>query len=82
MGCTRNKRNNVFYEYFHEDIFDILLSVKDDVAGINLSEYTPDVLSEIDSNIMHSVLREGNQTPEEALKQSADTIRQKMKSAN
>src|SRR5690606_1125453 len=65
------REDNVFYEYFHEDIFDILLSVKDDVAGINLSEYTPDVLSEIDSNIMHSVLREGNQTPEEALKQSA-----------
>ncbi|MCM3740000.1 extracellular solute-binding protein [Oceanobacillus luteolus] len=76
------REDNVFYEYFHEDIFDILLSVKDDVAGINLSEYTPDVLSEIDSNIMHSVLREGNQTPEEALKQSADTISQKMKSAN
>ncbi|RDW20637.1 ABC transporter substrate-binding protein [Oceanobacillus chungangensis] len=76
------REDNVFYEYFHDDIFDILLSIKDDVTGINLSENTPDVLSEIDSNIMHSVLREGNQTPEEALKQSADTIRQKMKSAN
>lgn len=72
------RESNVYYEYFHEDIFDILLSVKDGVAGINLSEYTPDVLSEIDSNIMHNVLREANQTAEEALKQSADAIRQKM----
>ncbi|WP_053360861.1 extracellular solute-binding protein [Bacillus sp. FJAT-27251] len=72
------KEDNVFYQYFHEDIFDILLSVKDNVAGIKLSEYTPDVLTEIDSNIMHNVIREQNQTPEEALKQSADTIRQKM----
>ncbi|MCF3942918.1 ABC transporter substrate-binding protein [Oceanobacillus alkalisoli] len=76
------RADNIYYEFFHEDIFDILLTIKDDVAGINLSEYTPDVLSEIDSNIMHNVLREGNQTPEEALKQSADTIRQKMESAN
>lgn len=76
------REDNVFYDYFHDDIFDILLSIKDDVAGINLTENTPDVLSEIDSNIMHNVLREGNQTPEEALKQSADTIRQKMESAN
>ncbi|THE12500.1 sugar ABC transporter substrate-binding protein [Bacillus timonensis] len=72
------KEDNVYYQYFHKDIFDILLSVKDNVAGIKISEYTPDVLSEIDSNIMHRVLREQNATPEEALKQSADTIRQKM----
>ncbi len=72
------REDNEFYQYFNKDIFDILLSIKDNVAGIQLSEYTPDVLTEIDSNIMHSVLREQNATPEEALKRSADTIRQKM----
>ena len=72
------REDNVYYQYFHKDIFDVLLSVKDNVAGIQLSEYTPDVLTEIDPNIMHKVLREKSQTPEEALKKSADTIRQKI----
>ncbi|MRX71530.1 extracellular solute-binding protein [Bacillus lacus] len=76
------RADNVYYDYFHDDIFDILLDVKDNVAGIQLSEYLPDVLTEIDSNIMHSVLREQNATPEEALKRSSDTIRQKMGSGN
>ena len=76
------REDNVYYQYFHEDIFDVLLSVKDNVAGIQLSEYTPDVLTEIDSNIMHKVLREKSQTPEEALKQSADTVRQKIGDKN
>lgn len=76
------REDNVYYQYFHDDIFDVLLSVKDNVAGIHLSEYTPDVLTEIDSNIMHNVLREKSQTPEEALKQSADTIRQKIGDKN
>jgi len=70
--------NNEYYEYFHDDIFDVLLDIRDDVTGVNLTEYSPDVLSEIDSNIMHNVIREQNQTPKEALEQSADTIRQNM----
>ncbi|WP_368996973.1 ABC transporter substrate-binding protein [Caldifermentibacillus hisashii] len=76
------REDNVYYQYFHDDIFDILLDIKDNVAGIHLSEYTPDVLTEIDSNVMHGVLREKNFTPEEALKQSAETIRKKMGSGN
>lgn len=71
------REDNVFYQYFHDDIFDILLDIKENIAPIQLNEYTPDVLTEIDSNIMHSVLREQKLTPEEALKQSADTVRQK-----
>ncbi|PPA69905.1 ABC transporter substrate-binding protein [Jeotgalibacillus proteolyticus] len=72
------REDNVYYQYFHDDIFDILLGIRDNVGGIQINEYTPDVLTEIDTNIMHNVLREQNQTPEEALKQSADTIRQKI----
>ncbi|MDG5473679.1 extracellular solute-binding protein [Jeotgalibacillus sp. ET6] len=76
------REENVYYEYFHDDIFDILSEIKDNVAGIQLSEFTPDVLTEIDSNVMHNVLTEQSHTPEEALKESADTVRQKMESAN
>lgn len=71
------REDNVFYQYFHDDIFDILLDIRENIAPIQLNEFTPDVLTEIDSNVMHSVLREQNLTPEEALKQSADTVRQK-----
>jgi len=72
------REDNEYYEYFHDDIFDMLLEIREDVAGVNVTEYTPEVLSEIDSNIMHNVIREQNQTPEEALKKSADTVRQQM----
>jgi len=76
------REDNVYYQYFHDDIFDILSEIQDNVAGINLSEFTPDVLTEIDSNIMHNVISEQSQTPEEALTQSAETIRQKMGTGN
>lgn|SRR5699024_1518260 len=70
--------DNEYFEYFHDDIFDILLDIRDDVAGVNLTEFSPEVLSEIDSNIMHNVIREQNQTPEEALKEADDNVRKEM----
>src|SRR5699024_396498 len=73
------REDNEYYEYFHDDIFDMLLEIREDVAGVNVTEYTPEVLSEIDSNIMHNVIREQNKTPEEALKKSADTVRKQNK---
>ncbi|MFC4737348.1 ABC transporter substrate-binding protein [Bacillus daqingensis] len=67
-----------FYEYFNDDIFDLLLDIRDEVEGVNITQHTPDVLDEINTNIMFNVIREQSQTPEEALEQAEESIRPRM----
>ncbi|SDO61536.1 ABC transporter substrate-binding protein [Alkalicoccus daliensis] len=70
--------DNEFYDYFNDDIFDLLLDIRDEVEGVNITPYTPDVLDEIDSNVMFDVVREQSQTPEEALNQAEESVRPRM----
>jgi arabinosaccharide transport system substrate-binding protein len=67
-----------FYEYFNDDIFDLLLDIRDEVEGVNITANTPDVLDEIDTNVMFNVIREETQSPQEALDQAEDSIRPRM----
>lgn len=70
--------DNRYFDYFHDDIFDILSEVRNEIAEINITELTPDAQEEIHSNVMHSVIREQSQTPEEALEQAAEAVRSRM----
>ncbi|AOM84323.1 ABC transporter substrate-binding protein [Salisediminibacterium beveridgei] len=70
--------DNEFYDYFHDDIFDILLGIRDEVEGVHIMPNTPDVLDEIDTNVMFNVIREQAQTPQEALEQAEESIRPRM----
>ncbi|WP_138420329.1 ABC transporter substrate-binding protein [Aquibacillus sediminis] len=72
------RADNEFYEYFHDDIFDILLDIRDDISGVNMTEYTPDVLEELGANVLHGVIREDNREPEDALKETAETLKGQM----
>lgn len=72
------QEDNEYYQYFDDTIFDTLLEIRDDIQGINITENTPDALEELGTNILHNVLRENNQSPEDALRQGADTIRSYM----
>lgn len=72
------QEDNIYYQYFDDTIFDTLLEIRDDIQGINITENTPDALDELGTNILHNVIRENNQTPEEGLRQGADTIRSYM----
>ncbi|QKS72835.1 sugar ABC transporter substrate-binding protein [Paenalkalicoccus suaedae] len=69
---------NEFYDYFHDDIFEILLSIRDEINELNITEYNPDVAQELESNVYHSVLREQSQTPQEALEQAAEAVRSRI----
>ena len=73
------KADNKFYQFFGDDIFDTLLDVKDEINAVKITEYTPDVATEINTNVFDSVLRQQSQTPEEALKLAAKTIKSNMK---
>ncbi|TPE68365.1 ABC transporter substrate-binding protein [Halalkalibacterium halodurans] len=72
------RASNRFYDYFHDDIFDILLEIRDEINEINITEQTPDAQQEIHSHVMHAVLREQSQTPQEALEQAAEAVRSRM----
>ncbi|WP_068675103.1 ABC transporter substrate-binding protein [Oceanobacillus sp. Castelsardo] len=72
------REDNKYYQYFGDGIFDTLLEVKDEINSLHLTEYTPDIVTEYNTNIAESVLRQQSQTPEEALKQAAETVRSSM----
>ncbi|WP_163538529.1 ABC transporter substrate-binding protein [Gracilibacillus sp. YIM 98692] len=65
---------NKYFEYFGDDIFDVLTEVKDEINAINVSPYTPDVATEITTNTLNNVLRDGSQTPQEALDAAQEAV--------
>ncbi|UTR16203.1 ABC transporter substrate-binding protein [Salipaludibacillus sp. LMS25] len=70
--------DNRFYHYFHDDIFDILLDIRDEINDLNITEQTTNAQQEIHSNVMHSVLRDQSRTPQEALEDAAEAVRSRM----
>jgi arabinosaccharide transport system substrate-binding protein len=66
--------DNKFFEFFGDDIFDTLTDIKDEINAINISPLTPDIATELNTNTLNSVLRDGAQTPEEALNQAQETL--------
>ncbi|MDQ0223771.1 arabinose-binding protein [Bacillus sp. 7586-K] len=69
------KEDNKFYQYFGTNIFDVLLEIKDEINAVNITEKTPLVQQQLSTNVFTNVIRQKSQTPEEALKQAADEIR-------
>ncbi|WP_338368247.1 hypothetical protein, partial [Enterococcus faecium] len=73
------REDNKFYQFFGSDIFDTLLDIKEEIPGINVTEHYPDVLTELNTNTLNNVLRQKNQSPEEALKQAQKTVEANIK---
>lgn len=72
------QEDNDFYQFFGENIFEVLLDVRDEINSINISQYTPSVANEFSTNIFNDVLRQHTHTPEEALKKAQETIEANM----
>ncbi|WP_231687909.1 sugar ABC transporter substrate-binding protein [Bacillus sp. FJAT-27251] len=66
---------NRFTEYFGDGLFDMLLEIKDEINPLNITEHTPLARDLIETNVLHNVLREKTQSPEDALKQAGDELR-------
>ncbi|HLQ97856.1 MAG TPA: ABC transporter substrate-binding protein [Candidatus Dormibacteraeota bacterium] len=66
--------DNKYFEYFGNDIFEILADIQDEIAAINVSSLTPDVATELNTNTLNNVLRDGSQTPEEALNEAQKSV--------
>jgi arabinosaccharide transport system substrate-binding protein len=67
--------DNKYYQYFNDDIFNILLEVRDEINAVNITEKIPLVQQQLGTNVFNNVIRQQSQTPEEALKQAADEVR-------
>ncbi len=66
---------NQFIEYFGEGLFDMLIEIKDEINPLNITSETPLARDLIETNVLHNVLREQSQTPEEALHDAAEELR-------
>lgn len=71
--------DNAYYQYFHDDIFDILLDIRDEISGVNITELTPTAQQVIETNTLYTTLRSSRMSAEEALIQAADEIRLRMR---
>jgi arabinosaccharide transport system substrate-binding protein len=68
------KKGNKYYEYFGDDIFETLLSVKDEIQSINMNEDIPKVQEQLFTNVFNNVLRSKSQSAKEALKQAEEAV--------
>ena len=70
------RKPNKFTEYFvNDDIFGLLLSVKDEINPITVTAKTPECISLVQRDVMFQVLGNNSKTPAEALKAAADKLR-------
>ena len=61
------KAPNIYTDYFGNGVFDMLVSIKDEIGGINVGEKYPEAVSIVQRNVMFKVLGEKSATPKEAL---------------
>ncbi|WP_181348098.1 ABC transporter substrate-binding protein [Thalassobacillus sp. CUG 92003] len=68
------QEDNEYFQYFSEDIFDTLLSVREEINGLNITQQTPAISEQMGTNVLDSVLRQQSQTPEEALDAAQEAV--------
>ncbi|SFL67760.1 L-arabinose-binding protein [Gracilibacillus orientalis] len=66
--------DNKYFQYFGDDIFDTLAEIQDEIAATNVTPLTPDVVNELNTNTLNNVLRDGSESPQEALDAAQEAI--------
>lgn len=70
------KQANKYTEYFvNDDIFGMLLEIKDEILGVNINEKLPAVIDRLKSTVMIQALQQQNRTPAEALREATELTR-------
>ena len=70
------KRPNKFTEYFqNDDIFGMLLEIKDEINPVNIREKLPAVIDRLKSSVMIQALQQRTHTPKQALQEAVDIVR-------
>ncbi|SFL72065.1 ABC transporter substrate-binding protein [Halanaerobium salsuginis] len=69
--------SNQYTDYFkNEDIFGMLLDIKDEINPTMITEQYPQAIDLLKKNVSFKVIKEQSETPAEALKEAADELRQ------
>ncbi|AEJ18867.1 ABC transporter substrate-binding protein [Gracilinema caldarium] len=71
------KAKNQYTDYFGSSIFDMLLSIKDEIKGINVSSKFPQAVTLVQKNVMFKVLGEKSMTPQQALSEANKILNSK-----
>lgn len=67
---------NKFTNYFvNDDIFGMLLEIKDEINSVNVKDRLPAVIDRINSSVMIQALQQQNKSPAEALREGAASAR-------
>ncbi len=70
-----NQPNKFTDYYVNDNIFGMLLEIKDEVLGVNVHENLPGVSDRVKGTVMIQVLEQKTKTPAQALKEAADLSR-------
>lgn len=68
---------NKYTDYFGKDLFPTIKSVIDETNSLNVGELYPDAATGVARSVLFKVLLEQSRTPEEALREFADELREK-----
>jgi arabinosaccharide transport system substrate-binding protein len=71
------KQPNKFSEYFGDGIFDMLLTIRDEIDSPVTGELTPQASDLVKTAVMFRSIQEKSATPEQALKDAAEELRKK-----
>jgi arabinosaccharide transport system substrate-binding protein len=71
------KAKNQYTDYFGTGVFDMLVGIKDEIAGINVSAKFPQAVTLVQKNVMFKVLGEKSATPQQALSDANKTLNSK-----
>jgi len=69
------KRPNKFTEYFGNDIFDILYTIKDEFNPLNITPHYPQGITTLQKSVMPAALENETKTPRQALRDGAAELR-------
>ncbi|PTM57951.1 ABC transporter substrate-binding protein [Desmospora activa] len=69
------QQENKYTEYFGNDLYDTLISIKDDIRSPHFGSLSPRIYTAVNSQLQFNVLRRNSQAPEEALNKAAEEMR-------
>jgi arabinosaccharide transport system substrate-binding protein len=69
------KEPNKYTEYFGKDIFNTLMSVKNEINSPTITENTPKMNQLVVQSVLYKVLKEGSLSPKQALKNVAKEMK-------
>jgi arabinosaccharide transport system substrate-binding protein len=71
------KAKNQYTDYFGTGVFDMLVSIKDEIKGINVSSKFPQAVNLVQKNVMFKVLGDKSATPQQALSDANKVLNSK-----